>query len=71
MTDDSVRRYFEFYRAHLNGENKTRKGSLVPICNDTCMSLFYWLLNIFFNIQHVKKNNANKFEIYTFQRFRT
>ena len=59
MTDDSVRRYFEFYRAHLNGEKKPRKGSLV------------WLLNIFFNIQHVKKNNANKFEIYTFQRFQT
>ena len=47
MTDDSVGRYFEFYRANLNGEKKkTREGSLVPICNDACMSLFYWLLNI-------------------------
>ena len=24
-----------------------------------------------FNIQHAKKNNANEFEIYTFQRFQT
>jgi hypothetical protein len=44
--EDTVSRYFEFYRVNLNGENKTLNGSLVPIYNAACMPLFYWLLNI-------------------------
>jgi hypothetical protein len=46
MTDDSVSRYFEFYRVNLNGEKKPLNGSLVPIYNAACMPLFYRLLNI-------------------------
>ena len=43
----SVSRYFEFYRANLNGERKTLKGSLIPIYNAACMPLIYWLLHIY------------------------
>ena len=45
MAVESVGRYFDFYRANLNGE-KTLKGSLVLIYNAACMPLIYWLLYI-------------------------
>ena len=34
-----LQNYFDFYRANLNGEKQTLKGSLVPIYNAACMAL--------------------------------
>ena len=49
MADDGASRYFDFYRANLNGEKKPLKGSLVPIYNAAYMPLIYWLLDIQMN----------------------